>query len=136
MYVHGAFVHKNFTVTHITSLHFKTNSLTHKSRQFTPHHFTYLHSVPTCSPLLVTTFLTLFLNVFSLHGKAASKPAGTWFQLLMVRFTKEYLSTSVICFLVLIFGYLGYDGGFLTNPLQFTSDHSLCHSPVCSVLSW
>ena len=34
--------------------------------------------------MLVTTFLTLFLNVFSLQGKDASKLAGNWFQLLMV----------------------------------------------------
>jgi hypothetical protein len=44
--------------------------------------------------LLVTTFLIIFLKVFSLQGKDASKPAGNWFQLLMVLFTKEYLSTS------------------------------------------
>jgi hypothetical protein len=31
----------------------------------------------------VTTFLTLFLSVFSLQGKDASKPAGNWFQLSM-----------------------------------------------------
>jgi len=41
--------------------------------------------------------------VFSLEGKGASKPAGNWFRLLMVLFTKEYLPTSVRCFLVLIF---------------------------------
>jgi len=29
--------------------------------------------------------------VFSLQGKGASKPAGNWFPLLMVLFTKEYL---------------------------------------------
>jgi hypothetical protein len=46
--------------------------------------------------LLVTTFLTFFINVFILQGKDASKPAGNWFQLLMVLFTEEYLPTSVI----------------------------------------
>ena len=76
--VHGTFVQKNFTVTHFTSRHFKTKSLTHKSRQFTSHHVTYLHSTSTYSPLLVTTFLALFLNVFSLQRKDASKPAGIW----------------------------------------------------------
>ena len=96
----------HFTSLHFTSLQNKISS--HKSRQFTPHHytshhFTYFHSVPTWIPLLVTTFLTLFLNVFSLQGKGASKLAGNWFQLLMVLFTKEYLPTSVLCFLVLIF---------------------------------
>jgi hypothetical protein len=60
---------------HRNSLHFKTKSL-HTSRQFTPHHFTYSHSILTSIPLLVTTFLTLFLNVFSLQRKETSKPAG------------------------------------------------------------
>jgi len=78
------------------------------SRQFTPHHytshhFTYLHSIPTSIPLLVTTFLTLFLNVFILIGTEASKTAGNWFQLLKVLLSKEYLPTSVLYFLVLIF---------------------------------
>jgi len=41
--------------------------------------------------------------VFNLQGKDAGKLAGNWFQLLMVLFTKEYLPTSVLCFLVLIF---------------------------------
>ena len=41
--------------------------------------------------------------MFSLQGKDTSKPAGIWFQLLMVLFTKEYLPTSVFCFLVPIF---------------------------------
>jgi hypothetical protein len=96
MYVHGTFVPKNFTVTHFTSLQYKITS--HKSCQFTPshytsHHITYLHSIPTCFPLLVTTFLTLFLNVFNLQGKDASKPAGNWFQFLTLRFTKVYLPT-------------------------------------------
>ena len=31
--------------------------------------------------LVVTTLLTLFLKVFDLQGKDASKPAGNWFQL-------------------------------------------------------
>jgi len=43
-------------------------------------------------PLLVTTFLTVFLNVLSLQRKDASKAAGNCFQLLMVLFTKEYLA--------------------------------------------
>jgi hypothetical protein len=77
--------------TYITSVH------------YTSHHFTYLPTIPTWIPLLVTTFLTFFLNVFSLQGKDASKHAGNWFQLLKILFMKEYLLTPVICFLVLIF---------------------------------
>jgi hypothetical protein len=41
--------------------------------------------------LFVTTFLTLFLKVFNLQGKDASKSAGNWFQFMMVPFTNEYL---------------------------------------------
>ena len=79
------------TLPLLTSLQNKTTS--HKSRQGTPHHytshhFTYLHSIPTWIPLLATTFLTLFLNVFSLQGRDASKLAVNWFQLLMVLFTR------------------------------------------------
>ena len=72
----GAFVPKNFDVSHFTSLQNKITS--QKSRQFTPHQFTYLHSIATPIPLLVTTFLTLFLNVFIWQGKDASKTAGNW----------------------------------------------------------
>ena len=45
------------------------------------------------------------MNLFSLQEEDASKPAGNWFQLLMALFTKEYLPTSVLCFLVQIFNY-------------------------------
>jgi hypothetical protein len=76
----------NFTLTHFTSPHLTSTS--HKSRQFTPHHhtshhFTNLHSTPTRIPLIVTTFLIAFLNVFSLQGKDASKLAGNRSQLLI-----------------------------------------------------
>ena len=86
--MHGTFIPKNFTVTHFISLKLQNKITSHKSCQFTPHHYTshhfsYLHSISTWIPLLVTTFLTLFLNVFSLQGKDASKPAVNWFQLLM-----------------------------------------------------
>jgi hypothetical protein len=40
--------------------------------------------------LFVTTSLTLFLKVFNLQGKDASKSAGNWFQFMMVLFTNEY----------------------------------------------
>jgi hypothetical protein len=46
--------------------------------------------------------LTLFLNVFSLQGKDASKLAGNWFQHVMVIFTKESIPTSVLCVLYYI----------------------------------
>jgi hypothetical protein len=52
--------------------------------------------------LLVTTFLTLFLKVFNLQGKDASKSAGNWFKVMMVLFKNEYLPASGIflCFSV------------------------------------
>ena len=63
------YIHVQITTVHSTSLH-----------------FTYLRSFHTWRPLLVTTFFTLFLNVFSLQGEEASRLAGSWFQLLMVLF--------------------------------------------------
>ena len=102
------FSSKDFIVTHFTSVNFKTKSL-HKnhvnSLHITSLHFTSLHFtslIYTQSPL-VTTFLTFFLNVFIFQRKEDSKTAGNWFQLSMVVFTKEYLPTSVHCFLFLIF---------------------------------
>jgi hypothetical protein len=49
------------------------------------------------------TFLTLFLKVLNLQGKVASTLEGNWLQLFMVLFTKEYLPTCVLCFLIQIF---------------------------------
>ena len=102
------FFAKNFTVTHFISLHFKTKSL--HLYHVSSLHITTLHITsliytqsPLEFPLAVTTSLSLFLNVFSLQGKDASKPAGNLFQILMVLFTEKYLPTSVLCFLVLIF---------------------------------
>ena len=108
-------LHRNSLL--FTSLQNKITS--YKSRQFTPHHYTshhitYLHSIPTCIPLLVTTSLTLFLNLFSWHGKDASKLAGNWFQLLMVLFTKEYLPTSEE-YLLISEEYLPKYEGIFTN---------------------
>jgi hypothetical protein len=79
--VHGTFVPKNFTVTHFTSLKKKSIHINHDSSlhltTLTSLHLFTLH--PHLNSLVfVTTFLTLFLNVFSLQGKDVSKPAGTW----------------------------------------------------------
>jgi len=98
----------------IKSLHI--NHVSSPPHHYTSQHFTYLHLIPIWIPLLVTTFLTLFLSLFSLQGKDASKLAGNWFQLLMVQFTKEYLPTSVLCFLVLIFQ--------LWSPLHHTQQRA------------
>jgi hypothetical protein len=94
---------RNSTSLHVTS---KQNHFTY----ITSFHSTFLHCSslhlftlnPNWIPSLVTTFLTLFLKVFSLQRKDPSKPADNWFQLLMVLFTKEYLPTYVLFFLALI----------------------------------
>jgi hypothetical protein len=59
----------------------------------------HLHLIPHWIPLLVTTFLTLVLNVFSLQGKDASKPAGNCLQLLMVLPIYDRIFTN-ICSLI------------------------------------
>jgi hypothetical protein len=73
--------------THITSLHVASLIYIKSPLQFT---------------LFVTIFLILFLKVLNEQGKDTSKPAGNWFQLLMILFTNNYLPTSVLCFLFLI----------------------------------
>ena len=45
--------------------------------------------------MLVTTFLTLFLDVFSLQGKDASKLVGNWFQLFSVYIKCPNFNTCV-----------------------------------------
>ena len=55
---------KTSNVTHFTSLQNKITS--HISCQFTPHHFTYLHSIHTWIPLLVTTILTILHTTWDL----------------------------------------------------------------------
>jgi hypothetical protein len=67
----------HFTSLHFTSLHFtysQNKNTSHTSLQLTPHYytshdFTFLHLTPAWIPLLVTAFLTLFLNVLCLQGK-------------------------------------------------------------------
>jgi hypothetical protein len=62
-------------------------------------HFTSLHLF-TLNPHLNSLACNYILNPISkrvyFRGKDASKPAGNWFQLLMVLFTKEYLPTYVL----------------------------------------
>jgi hypothetical protein len=98
----GTSVPSNFTVAFFILVHFETKSL-HINHVISLH-ITSLHVVSLIYTqslfefhFLVTTFLTFFLKVFRLQGKGACKPAGNWFQLLMVLFTKECLTTSVLC---------------------------------------
>jgi hypothetical protein len=65
--------------------------------------------------------LTLFLNVFSLQGKDASKLAGSWFQLLIFLFTKEYLPTSVLCFLLQILWWINVPTEMWRAPVHATT---------------
>ena len=80
---------------HLTSLHF--TSLHCAFRWFSPH-FCCFHFTP-----FTIAFLTLCLKILGLQGKVPNVSAGSWFQFLMVLFTKEYFSISVLCFLSLIF---------------------------------
>jgi len=80
---------------HFTSLHF--TSLHCNFRGFSPHFYSF-HSIP-----FVIAFLTLFLKVLGLQRKVPNPSTGSWFQFLMVLFTKEYFLISVLCFLSLTF---------------------------------
>jgi hypothetical protein len=79
--------------------------------------------------LFVTDFLTLFLNVFKLQGKDASRSADNWFQFIIVLFTKEYLPMSVLCFLVL-------DSYINIPPSQTYKTNSLALSPQANYTDW
>jgi hypothetical protein len=61
------------THTHVTETFTSPTSYTQHS---TSRHFTYVYSNRTWIPMLVTTFLTLFLKVLNLQGKDASRSAG------------------------------------------------------------
>jgi len=81
--------HLNITALHLTS--FRCTF-----RRFLPHFFLSLHS-------FLIPFLTLFLKILDLQGKAPNVSAGSWFQFLMVLFTNEYLPISVLFFPSLFF---------------------------------
>ena len=91
---------------HIASLHFSSLILsTFTSFYFAIHIYTSLcftfyrlhfHS-------LVFTFLTLILKICILLWEVPIAPPSSWFQPVMVLFTKDYFPTSILCFLALIF---------------------------------
>jgi len=120
----------NFTLLHLSTLHFLSfklhpttlhypliwlNSISISYRSISSYittlHFTSLHctfrwfSPHFCSfnftPFIIV-FLTLFLKTLGLQWKVPNASAGSWFQFLMVLFTKEYFPISVLCFLSLI----------------------------------
>jgi hypothetical protein len=118
----------HFTSPHFTSLHFDTLHFTFT--RFSPHVY-YLHFTP-----FIIAFLTIFLKVLGLHGKVPNTSAGSWFQIFMVLFTKEYFPISVLCFLCLIFrtSNAGQFAGVTTEhsgrKRSVLSDHFLflmCH---------
>jgi len=80
---------------HITTLHL--TSLHCTFRQFSPHLYPFRFIPP------IIAFLTLFLKILRLKEKKPNDSAGSWFQFLMVLFTKEYFPISVLCFLSLFF---------------------------------
>jgi len=97
---------RHFTSSHLifTHLHYTTLSFDLNPFKFptTSHHYTSPHSHH-CSfrrfsphfysfqfiPLIIS-FLTLFLKILHLQVKVFNDSAGSWFQFLMVLFTKEY----------------------------------------------
>ena len=99
------------TPFHLTSLHF--TSLHHTSPHFTTLHLTSPHcffrrfSPHFCSvhfnPFVIIAFQALFLKILDLQGQVPNANAGSWFQFLMVLFTKKYLLISFLCFLSEIF---------------------------------
>jgi hypothetical protein len=86
--------HPHITIHTHTHIHTLQNPYIHTPTLYKTHTYTHSH----ITKQVKTT------TVQDTHQiKEASKPAGNWFQLLMALFTKEYLTTSVLCFLVLIF---------------------------------
>jgi len=81
----------------LTSLHFTLTSLHCMFRWFSAYFYS-LHFTP-----FIIAFLILFLYILGLQEKVPNLSAGSWFQFLMVLFTKEYFPISVLCYLSLIF---------------------------------
>jgi hypothetical protein len=65
-----------------------------------PSHFTFYRLY---FPSLVYIFLILVLKIRVLPWEVPIAPSSSLFQSVMVLFTKEYFSISVLCFLALIF---------------------------------
>jgi len=98
----------NFTQLHFTTLsfgltpfRFPTASFHFTSLHFTFKRFATLYS-SRCTPFIIA-FLTLYLKILGLQEKVPNSSAGSWFQFVMVLFTKEYFLISLLCFLSLIF---------------------------------
>ena len=101
--------HLNFTQLHFTTLSFgltpfkfptapfQLTSLDFTSlhctfRRFSPHFYSRRFT------LFIIAFLILPLKILGLQEKVPNASAGSWFQILMVLFTKEYIPISVLRF--------------------------------------
>jgi len=101
--------HLNFTQLHFTTLSFGLTPLKFPTAPFhlTSPHFTSLHCTFTWfsphfysfhfTPFIIAS-ITLFLKILDLQRKVPNASAGSWFQFLMVLFTKEYFPLYVLCF--------------------------------------
>jgi len=87
---------------HFTSLHLLP-PLDVSSSRFKSLHRTSLHFTSHHPTSLILTFLTVFLKTRNIQRKVSSTSPGSWFQCLMVLFTKKYFPITVLCFLALIF---------------------------------
>jgi hypothetical protein len=120
------FTQLHFTLLHLSTLHFISfrlhtttihypliwlNPIQISYRSMSPHittlhrtfrrfslHFYFFHFPP-----FLIAFLHLFLKIVGVQGKVPNPSACSWFQFLMVLFTKEYFPISFLCFLSLIF---------------------------------
>jgi len=90
-----------YSLHYWTSLHFTFNSLNQSTRPYDNLIFSFqltsLHLYIVHFTALVITFLTLCLKLYVLLVRAPISPSVSWFQSVMVLFTKEYLPTSVLC---------------------------------------
>ena len=114
------------------SLHFKIKLL--HTNHVSSLHITALIYVqkPLEFHFLVTTFLTVFLNVFSLQGKDASKPAGNWFQLLtltLLTWRIWWAANNASKW------QMGFNSAFKWLMFLFTKEYLPAseHSPICIV---
>ena len=80
-----------------TTTHYKTHTYTHTLITKPTHtHTQSLQNPHIHTHMAKQVKTTTFQDTHQI--KEASKPAGNWFQLLMVLFTKEYLPNSVLRF--------------------------------------
>jgi hypothetical protein len=105
-FVSNYFNFPNYTSIHFTTLSFGLTPFKFPTTQFhlTSLHFTSLHCTTLLDDfchtsfaihftLLIIAYLTPFLKILGLQGKVPNASVRSWFQFLMVLFTKEYFLT-------------------------------------------